>query len=74
MAHHLLHETLLHIGEQHNMFHTRYVKRKQVETVLAAKERDNLSVLPMEYEEKLLPWHSQGFLRWFYFCLFFIVS
>ena len=21
----------------------------------------------------LLPWHSQGFLRWFYFCLFFIV-
>ena len=22
----------------------------------------------------LLPWHSQGFLRWFYFCLFFIVS
>ena len=21
-----------------------------------------------------LPWHSQGFLRWFYFCLFFIVS
>ena len=22
----------------------------------------------------LLPWHSQGFLRWFYFRLFFIVS
>ena len=60
MAHYLLHKTLpnkiilapTNIGEQQNMFHTRYVKRKQVETALAAKERDNLSVLPMEYGEK----------------------